>query len=67
MGYIDAKGRPELVVHPDIISGRAVYRSVEQKPVSPAPENPRQRARRELIEKMTAERRAQKKAEGTTT
>lgn len=26
MGYTDAQGRPELVMHPDIVRGEAVHR-----------------------------------------
>lgn len=66
MGYTDAKGRPELVVHPDIKLGRAVYRPAETTEHEPALESPRQRARREQIEEMTAGRRAQRKAGDTT-
>ncbi len=66
MGYTDAKGRPELVVHPDIIGSRAVYRPAETVEREPAPESPCQPSRREQIEKMTAQRRAQRKAGDST-
>jgi hypothetical protein len=36
MGYTDAQGRPELVVHPDIFRGFASYRHVD--PDEGAPE-----------------------------
>ncbi|MFF0818619.1 hypothetical protein ACFYVR_26250 [Rhodococcus sp. NPDC003318] len=69
MGYIDAKGRPEIVVNPAIKLGRAVYRPADEDcapPAPPAPRTEKQRARAELKRAMAAERRAQQKAEGTT-
>lgn len=30
MGYIDAQGRPEIVMHPDIVRGRASYRVIDE-------------------------------------
>ncbi|QYA99733.1 hypothetical protein I1A62_00675 (plasmid) [Rhodococcus sp. USK10] len=61
--FTDDKGRPELVVHPDIKLGRARFRPVEE--CEPAEETPKQRARRELKKKMTEERLAKEKTGGT--
>ncbi len=35
MGYIDAQGRPEIVMHPDIVRGGAAYR-IQQAPAEDA-------------------------------
>jgi hypothetical protein len=59
--FTDGKGRPELVVNPDIISGRAVYRPVDDSPAVEPVETPKQRARRELKKRMTEERERKKK------
>lgn len=61
--FTDDKGRPELVVHPDIKLGRAHYRPADDEPEPE--ETPKQRARRELKKKMTEERLAKEKAGGT--
>lgn len=45
--FTDDKGRPELVMHPDIKLGRAHYRPVDDDEPEPV-ETPKQRARREL-------------------
>ena len=63
--FIDDKGRPELVVHPDIKLGRAHFRPVDDQPESEPAETPKQRARRELKKRMTDERLAKQKTEGT--
>ena len=31
MGYTDAQGRPELVMHPDIVRGAADYRLTSER------------------------------------
>ena len=49
--FTDDKGRPELVVHPDIKLGRAHFRPVDEQPEPE--ETPKQRARRELKKRMT--------------
>ena len=59
--FTDDKGRPELVVHPDIKLGRAHFRPVDDQPE----ETPKQRARRELKKRMTEERLAKQRTEGT--
>ena len=61
--FTDDKGRPELVVHPDIKLGRAHFRPVDDQPEPE--ETPKQRARRELKKRMTAERLAKQKTGGT--
>jgi hypothetical protein len=61
--FTDDKGRPELVVHPDIKLGRAHFRPVDDQPEPE--ETPKQRARRELKKRMTDERLAKQKTEGT--
>ena len=63
--FTDDKGRPELVVHPDIKMGRAHFRPVDDQPESEPEETPKQRARRELKKRMTEERLAKQKTEGT--
>ncbi|MBC2644673.1 MULTISPECIES: hypothetical protein [unclassified Rhodococcus (in: high G+C Gram-positive bacteria)] len=63
--FTDDKGRPELVVHPDIVLGRATFRPVDDQPESEPKETPKQRARRELKKRMTEERLAKQKTEGT--
>jgi hypothetical protein len=45
MGYTDAHGRPELVVHPDIVRGFASYRHVDTDEGAP-PEAATARAKR---------------------
>lgn len=53
MGYTDAKGRPELVVHPDIKLGRAVYRPADTTPPTTPQDrdpSPRQKARRAQLD-----------------
>ncbi|MDN3460687.1 hypothetical protein [Rhodococcus sp. APC 3903] len=37
MPYIDAKGRPEILVHPDIALGLANYRPVDEPEAPPVP------------------------------
>ena len=60
--FTDGKGRPELVVNPDILLRRAHYRPVDE----PEPEEtPKQRARRELKMRLSAEKRAREKIEKT--
>lgn len=60
--FTDGKGRPELIMHPDIKLGRAHYRPVDE----PEPEEtPRQRARRELAMRLGAEKRARERKEKT--
>lgn len=61
--FIDDKGRPELVVHPDIVLGRATFRPVDDE--AEPKETPKQRARRELKKKMTEERLAKEKTGDT--
>ncbi|MGV9867240.1 hypothetical protein [Rhodococcus koreensis] len=61
--FTDDKGRPELVVHPDIVLGRAHYRPVDDEP-EPV-ETPKQRARRELKKRMAEERLAKEKTGDT--
>ena len=63
--FTDDKGRPELVVHPDIKLGRAHFRPVHDQPESEPEETPKQRARLELKKRMTQERLAKQKTEGT--
>jgi hypothetical protein len=43
MGWIDKHGRPELVVHPDILAGRAVYRPAGDTPTPPTGQRRRTR------------------------
>jgi hypothetical protein len=57
--FTDDKGRPELVVHPDIVLGRATFRPVDDEPEPEA--TPKQHARRELLKRMTEERLARQK------
>ncbi|MFD7011188.1 hypothetical protein [Rhodococcus jostii] len=57
--FTDDKGRPELVVHPDIKLGRARFRPVDES--DPVEQTPRQRARREQLRRMTQERLAKQK------
>ncbi|WP_458682611.1 hypothetical protein [Prescottella equi] len=69
MGYTDAKGRPELVVHPDIIGSRAVYRPADEepsRPTRPVEQTPKQQARAELKRQIAQRRREQRKAGDTT-
>ncbi len=54
--FTDDKGRPELVVHPDIKLGRATFRPVDDEPEPE--ETPKQRARHELKLRLGAELRA---------
>ncbi|SED97382.1 hypothetical protein [Rhodococcus koreensis] len=61
--FTDDKGRPELVVHPDILLGRATFRPVDDEPEPE--ETPKQRARRELKKRMTEERLAKQKTGDT--
>ncbi|MDF3311566.1 hypothetical protein P3H15_42060 [Rhodococcus sp. T2V] len=61
--FTDGKGRPELVMHPDIKLGRAHYRPVDDE--SEPEETPKQRARRELKMRLSAEKRAREKKEKT--
>ena len=58
--FTDGKGRPELVVHPDIKLGRVTFRQVDDTEPEPE-ETPKQRARRELKMKLGAERQAREK------
>lgn len=60
--FTDGKGRPELVVHPDILLRRAHYRPVDDEDVE---ETPKQRARRALTKRLGAEKRAREKEEKT--
>lgn len=60
--FTDGKGRPELVMHPDILLGsRAHFRPVDDEPEPE--ETPKQRARRELKMRLGAEKRAHEKKE----
>jgi len=61
--FTDDKGRPELVVHPDIKLGRATFRPVDDEP-EPV-ETPKQRARRELKLRLGAELRAKEETGDT--
>ncbi|MFC9362552.1 hypothetical protein ACFTZB_39010 [Rhodococcus sp. NPDC057014] len=61
--FTDGKGRPELIMHPDIKLGRAQYRPVDDKPEPE--ETPKQRARRELKMRLSAEKRTREKKEKT--
>ena len=61
--FTDDKGRPELVVHPDIKLGRANFRPVDDEPEPE--ETPKQRARRELKLRLGAELRAKEKTGDT--
>ncbi|MFC9355849.1 hypothetical protein ACFTZB_04580 [Rhodococcus sp. NPDC057014] len=61
--FTDGKGRPELVVHPDIKLGRATVRPVDES--DPVKQTPRQRARREQLRRMTQERLAKQKTGDT--
>ncbi|RYD13990.1 MAG: hypothetical protein EOP90_15700 [Lysobacteraceae bacterium] len=61
--FTDDKGRPELVVHPDIKLGRAHFRPVDDEPEPE--ETPKQRARRELKLRLGAELRAKEKTGDT--
>ncbi len=40
MPYTDARGRPELVMHPDIKRGGAAYRVIEPVDSAGAPQSP---------------------------
>ncbi|MFE7423701.1 hypothetical protein [Rhodococcus sp. NPDC057529] len=61
--FTDGKGRPELVVNPDILLRRARYRPVDDEPEPE--ETPKQRVRRELKVRLSAEKRAREKKEKT--
>lgn len=37
VGYTDAHGRPELVMHPQILRGSAQFRALPPEPDDPAP------------------------------
>ncbi|NHU42162.1 hypothetical protein [Rhodococcus sp. A14] len=64
--FTDDKGRPELVANPAILLQGAHYRPADEQSVSEAEEEtPKQRARRELKKRMTDERLAKQKTEGT--
>ncbi|MDV7246385.1 MULTISPECIES: hypothetical protein [Rhodococcus] len=58
--FTDGKGRPELVMNPDVLLGsRAHFRPVDDEPERE--ETPKQRARRELKTRLGAEKRAREK------
>ncbi|MDF3313063.1 hypothetical protein P3H15_50030 [Rhodococcus sp. T2V] len=61
--FTDDKGRPELVVHPDIKLGRATFRPVDES--EPVEQTPRQRARREQLRRVTEQRLAKQKTGDT--
>ncbi|MDT2006934.1 hypothetical protein FXW78_24510 [Rhodococcus opacus] len=63
--FTDDKGRPELVVHPDIKLGRAHFRPVDDQPGGEPVETPKQRARRELKLRLGAELRAKEETGDT--
>ncbi|WP_240960545.1 hypothetical protein [Rhodococcus sp. A14] len=63
--FTDDKGRPELVVHPDI-KRRATFRPVvDDQPEGEPVETPKQRARRELKLRLGAELRAKEETGDT--
>ncbi|MCS4255968.1 hypothetical protein M2405_004271 [Rhodococcus erythropolis] len=62
MPYIDAKGRPELLVHPDIKLGLANYRAVdepEDPPVQLTEKEQKRIAARQAAKKAAVKRRRQ--------
>lgn len=66
MPFIDGKGRPELLVHPDIALGLANYRPVDEPEVPPAPlteKDQKRIAARQTAKKAAVER---KRRAGTT-
>lgn len=66
MPYIDAKGRPELLVHPDIKLGLANYRPVDEPDDQPAQlteKDQKRIAARQAAKKAAVER---KRGNGTT-
>lgn len=63
--FTNDKGRPELVANPAILLQGAHYRPADEQSVSEVEEAPKQRARRELKKRMTDERLAKQKTEGT--
>ncbi|MGB7237809.1 MAG: hypothetical protein WBD41_17765 [Rhodococcus sp. (in: high G+C Gram-positive bacteria)] len=67
MGWVDKHGRPELVVHPDILAGKAVYRVAgDQNPPPPTEPTPKQRDRKKVTDQLAVERRARQAFENAT-
>lgn len=66
MGWVDKHGRPELVVHPDILAGKAVYRVAGDQSPPPAAPTPKQRDRKKVTDQLTVERRARQAFENAT-
>lgn len=68
MPYIDAKGRPELLVHPDIKLGLANYRPVDEPETPPPPLSEKDQKRiatRQAAKKEITDRKRREAAEPT--